>query len=425
MVKLESSAHANNLVHRDAAAFLHQSGSTPVQHAFTRVEGIWAEDENGHRFMDFHGNSCHNIGYNHPYLLSALSEQLHNLSFTPRGFTNEPAVALAEKLAVMWPYDMCKGKVLFGLSGSDAIEIALKLAYVATGRKRTISFADSWHGAGLGAVWVGGRASEREPFPPLEGCCYAAPYWHTADTLSSESAADISLQSIRKLFEEVGGFASFIAEPIRSTPHIPPEWFWPEVRRLCDEHGTLLIFDEIPTGLGKTGRLFSSEHFEVTPDMTVLGKSLGGAILPISAVLAHHRLDVSAHLAIGHYTHQKNPLLCRAGLAVLEIISGENLVERAARMGEYALQQLHILVQKYPVLQKCTGVGLLMSLELSKQFVGKLAALKKKCYEKGLNIGTSEGTSLCLSPPLIIEKKEIELAISLIESAINECLSAP
>ena len=121
-----------SLIARDADAFLHQVGSSPVEKTFRAVDGIWAEDHSGHRFMDFQGNTCHNIGYRHPRLIQALKDQLDALPFTPRGFTNEPAVELAEQLSELWPYG--KGRVLFGLSGADAIEMALKLAYAATGQ---------------------------------------------------------------------------------------------------------------------------------------------------------------------------------------------------------------------------------------------------------------------------------------------------
>jgi len=403
----------NGLLDRDAAVFLHQSGSTPVGGAFRAVDGVWVEDADGHRFMDFHGNTCHNIGYCHPRLIAALKEQLGLLPFTPRGFTNEPSVQLAERLSDLWPYG--KGQVLFGLSGADAIEMALKLAYVATGRTRTLAFEDSWHGAALGAVWVGGREKERRGFPRFEGCSHAVPFWPRKADEDAETTARLSLEDLRRLFAEIGGFACLLAEPIRSTPHVPPAWYWPEVERLCRDNGTLLIFDEIPTGLGKTGRLFSGEHFDVAPDMTVLGKSLGGAAVPLAAVIARDGLNVAAHMAIGHYTHQKNPLLCRAGLATLAIIEDEELADRAHRMGVRALAELQRIAALSRWLVGARGIGLLMAVEFHSPTEARAA--RTACFAAGLNASLSEGRFLTLSPPLTITEPDLDHALAIVADA--------
>lgn len=404
----------SELADRDAAVFLHQSGSTPVAAAFRSADGVWAEDTDGHRFMDFHGNTCHNIGYGHPRLIAALKDQLDRLAFTPRGFTDEPAVRLAERLSVLWPYG--KGRVLFGPSGADAIEMALKLAYVATARTRTLAFEDSWHGAALGALWAGGYQHERKGFPRFEGCFHAQPFWPRTAGDDAETAARRSLDDIRRLFAEPGGFACLVAEPIRSTPHVPPAWFWPEVGRLCRAYGTLLIFDEIPTGLGKTGRLFSGEHFKVVPDVTVLGKSLGGAAVPLAAMIARDDLNVAGHMAIGHYTHQKNPLLCRAGLATLDIIEDERLVERAARLGARALDELRRIAARSSRLAGAHGIGLLMAAEFRSPADARTA--KAACYAAGLNASLSEGRFLTLSPPLVIAEPDLGHALAIVADAV-------
>lgn len=404
----------NEIVDRDAAFFLYQAGSTPVESAFRSVEGVWAEDVNGHRFMDFHGNTCHNIGYRHPRLVAALKDQLDVLPFVPRGFTNEPAALLAQKLSDRWPYG--KGRVLFGLSGADAIEMALKLAYVATGRTRTLAFEDSWHGAGLGALWAGGREEERQGFPRFEGCYHVTPFWPREPGADVEEAACQSLREIQRLLAEVGGFACLLAEPIRSTPHVPPAWFWPEVGKRCFETGTLLIFDEVPTGLGKTGRLFSGAHFEVVPDMTVLGKSLGGAAVPLAALIARSDLNVSGHMAIGHYTHQKNPLLCRAGLATLDIIEDEGLAERARRLGALALTELRAIAMSSPQLVGARGIGLLMAVEFRSP--AQAQAARETCFANGLSASVSEGRFLVLSPPLTIGEHDLDRALSILAAAV-------
>ncbi|WP_420404033.1 aminotransferase class III-fold pyridoxal phosphate-dependent enzyme [Nisaea sp.] len=397
---------------RDADAFLHQTGSTPVAHAFTACRGAWAVDETGHRFLDFHGNTCHNIGYAHPRMVAALKQQIDALTFTPRLFTSEPAVELAEMLAARWPYGAAR--VLLGVSGTDAIEMALKLAYVATGRTRTVAFDGSWHGAALGALSVGGTAAEREEFPALEGCHHIHAFWprHEGETVAA--AAQTALEALKYSLEG-RDIAAVISEPIRATPHLPPDWFWPEIRALCDRTGTLLIFDEIPTGLGKTGRFFASQNFEAAPDITVLGKSLGGGILPLSAVIAHADLDVAPHLGIGHYTHQKNPVLARAGIETLRIIEDENLVERAARTGRRALGELQTLARNNPAFSGAQGIGCAMAVESADR--ANLTAMKEACYRLGLNTGTADGRYLTLSPPLTIPEDDFFHALRILGEA--------
>tara|TARA_E500000318_G_scaffold30558_1_gene30342 strand:- start:2522 stop:3751 length:1230 start_codon:yes stop_codon:yes gene_type:complete len=403
---------------RDASAFLHQAGSTPVDHVFVTCEGAWATDETGHRFLDFHGNSCHNIGYRHPKLIAALKEQLDTLSFTPRLFTSEPPVELAEMLAACWPYG--PAKVLLGVSGADAIEMALKLAYIATGRTSTVAFDGSWHGAALGALSVGGTAGERNGLPALEGCHHAPSYWPRRQGEDPETCARGSFDGLKKIFEG-DQIAALIAEPVRSTGQAAPDWFWPEVRTLCDRAETLLIFDEIPTGLGKTGRLFASEHTGIAPDVTVLGKSLGGGVLPLSAVIARTELDVAGHLGIGHYTHQKNPVLARAGIETLRIIEAENLVTSSAVKGRGALTVLERMIEEIPAYEVATGLGLSMAVACSNP--GQLKALKDACYRLGLNTGATDGRLLTLSPPLTISGDELAKATDILRHAAREVVS--
>lgn len=403
---------------RDAAAFLHQAGSTPVARAFVSCEGAWATDETGHRFLDFHGNSCHNIGYRHPRLIAALKEQLDTLCFTPRMFTSEPAVELAEMLAARWHYG--PAKVLLGTSGADAIEMALKLAYIATGRTSSAAFDGSWHGAALGALSVGGTVGERDGLPLLAGCHHAPSYWPRRQGENPETCAQNSLDRLKQILESKE-VATLIAEPVRSTGQTAPDWFWPEVRTLCDRAGTLLIFDEIPTGLGKTGRFFAGDHTGVAPDITVLGKSLGGGVLPLSAVIARAELDIAGHLGIGHYTHQKNPVLARAGIETLRIIDAENLVAASAAKGLDALHVLKRMTAEVHVYEAAFGLGLSMAVACSDP--GQLKDLKDACYRLGLNTGAADGRLLTLSPPLTISEDELATATEILRHAAFEVSS--
>lgn len=269
----------NDLIVRDAAAFFHQDGSTPCPFALASAKGVWLEDVEGRRFIDLHGNTAHHLGYGHPRLIAALKQQLDALPFSPRRFTNEPAIALAEKLLGHWPG--APAKVLFATGGSDAMEIALKLARVATGRHETISFEGSYHGHGFGAFGLSRAAPDPRLGPFLPGRHHVTGYWKGGD------GAEKTLAEMHALFaHSADKIGAVIAEPIRSNCHLPPDGFWPEVRRLCDTHGALLIFDEIPSGLGKTGRFFAFEHVGAVPDAVVFGKALGGGIAPIAAVIA-------------------------------------------------------------------------------------------------------------------------------------------
>src|SRR5207244_3181173 len=165
-------------------------------------------------------------------------------------------------------------------------------------------------------------------------------------------------------WERESDVAAVIAEPARAVPYFAPPDDWQAVREACSRHGTLLIFDEIPTGLGKTGRMFACEHDGVVPDILVLGKALGGGILPIAAVIACPELDVGGAYAFGHYTHEKNPVTARAALTTIEIIEDEGLVANAEKVGAFALERLVGLKERCPVVGDVRGRGLMIGIEL-------------------------------------------------------------
>ena len=276
--------------------------STPCLNAIAKAEGIWIEDVAGRRYMDFHGNNVHHIGYGHPRLKTAIAEQMDALPFAPRRYANAPAVALAAQARrEISPFG--PAKVLFTTGGSDAIEVAVKIARAATGRFKTLSFWDAFHGAGIGAGALSGEALFRSgPAAPLvAGAMHVAPfgsYRCPYGTSSAEASGEACARMIEYVLEREGDIACLVAEPIRAVPYLPPAGFWARVRAACDRHGTLLVFDEIPTGLGKTGKMFACQHDGVAPDILVLGKALGGGILPIAAVLARPELDVGARVGV-------------------------------------------------------------------------------------------------------------------------------
>lgn len=414
------------LVDRDRRRFLHQSLSTPVLTAIVRAEGLWLEDAAGRRYMDFHGNNVHHIGYGHPRLKAALKAQMDDLPFTPRRFTSEPAVLLAEKLAAISPGDL--SKVLFATGGSDAIDMALKLARAATGRHKTLSFWDSFHGAGFGGISVGGEALFRSgPVGPLlpganhvpPFACYRCAYGHDDATTCKLACA----RMVDYVLEKEGDVAAVIAEPVRAVPYLPPPGFWQIVRDACDRHGALLIFDEIPNGLGKTGRMFASEHDGVVPDMMVLGKALGGGMLPLAALIVQPALDVLGDRALGHYTHEKNPLTARAGLTTIEIIEDEGLVENAAEVGAYLLDRLHDLKDRHRLIGDVRGRGFLAGIELVTDedrtpAAAQADAVMYRALTAGLSFKTTMGNVLTLTPPLIAARADIDRAVAILDDAL-------
>ena len=416
------------LLERDSGAFLHQSLSTPCLATIRRAEGIWIEDHDGRRFMDLHGNSVHHVGYGHPRVISAIKAQLDALPFSPRRFTNEAAIRLAERLGALAPGGTAK--VLFTTGGSDANEVALKIARAATGRFKTVSFWDAFHGAGLGAAAVGGEATFRSHIagPLLPGAehvapfaCYRCPYSHAGPDVCGLACA----RMVDYVLEREGDVAAVIGEPMRAVPHVPPPGFWKAVRQACDRHGALLILDEIPTGLGKTGRMFACEHDDVVPDIVTLGKALGGGVLPIAACLARPGLDVGGDFAIGHYTHEKNPVTAAAALATLDVIADEGLVERAADLGAHALARLRSFGTGQSLVGDVRGRGLMLGVEIVKDRATReenheaAERIFYRCLEGGVSFKISQGCVLTLSPPLVISREDLDRALDVVEQAID------
>ncbi len=198
------------------------------------------------------------------------------------------------------------------------------------------------------------------------------------------------------------------------------------MREACHAHGTLLIFDEIPTGLGKTGRFFAAEHDGAAPDIVVLGKALGGGVLPLAACLARDELNVAGAFALGHYTHEKNPVTAAAALATLDVIERDDLVAHAQRVGDSALQRMHEMKARHPLIGDVRGRGLLLGLELVEDRAGKAparAAAERVLYRalsRGLSFKTTMGNVLTLTPPLIVTLQQMRQALDI----LDECLAA-
>jgi 4-aminobutyrate aminotransferase len=425
-LKDQIDAKTRRLLEEDAQYFLHQSLSTPCLNALKSCGGIYIEDVQGRRYMDFHGNNVHQVGFANPRVIAAIKAQLDQLPFCTRRYTNEPAVRLARKLAQLAPGNL--NKVLFAPGGTSAIGMALKLARAATGRFKTVSMWDSFHGASLDAISIGGEAIFRKGIGPLlPGAEHVPP--PDPSHCPFECGRQCSLQCARYLeyvLEKEGDVAAVVAETVRSAPYIPPPDYWKTVRAACDRHGALLILDEIPHGLGRTGKMFTCEHYDVVPDMLVLGKGLGGGVFPLAALIAREDLDVMPDRALGHYTHEKNPVACAAGLATIECLEEDGLLENARLLGEHALARIADLAKKHALVAGGRGLGLLLGIELVKNKTTRERAhdaaewIMYRALEKGLSFKVSMGNLLTLTPALTIKREELDQALNIIDQCVTE-----
>ena len=415
-----------SLLDEDARYFLHQSLSTPCFDALVGAEGIYLVDTEGRRFMDFHGNSVHQVGYRHPKVIAAVKHQLDTLPFSPRRFTNATAVELARRLVALAPPPL--GKVLFAPGGTSAIGMAIKLARIATGRHKTISMWDAFHGASLDTISIGGEAMFRKNIGPLlAGTEHVPPCApghcpYRCGERCSLACADY----VEYVLDKEQDVAAVIVETIRSTDvQIPPPEYYRTLRRACDRHGALLILDEIPIGLGRSGKFFAFEHYGIVPDMVVLGKGLGGAVFPIAALIAKSDLDVAGDIALGHYTHEKSSVGCAAALATLDVIDDERLLEHATSLGVHALALLRELQSRHTIVADVRGIGLLLAMELRDPQSGAPAAeaaerTMYECLARGLSFKVGQGNVLTLGPPLIITRAELERAVGIIDDAMTQ-----
>ncbi|MAF12234.1 aspartate aminotransferase family protein [Candidatus Poribacteria bacterium] len=414
------------ILDEDERYFLRQSLSTPCMNVLEACDGIYLQDAQGRRYMDFHGNSVHQVGFGHPRVVEAITEQMRKLSFCTRRYTNAVAVELAKKLVDITPGDL--SKALFAPGGTSAVGLALKLARMATGRHKTISMWDSFHGASLDAISIGGAAGFRRNAGPLLPGAEHVPYPHAGHCLfgcggeCNTRCADY----VEFILRNEGDIAAVIAEPTRSAAIFPPADYWRKVRDACDRYGALLIFDEIPHALGRTGRMFAYEHDGVDPDILVLGKGLGGGIFPFAAVLARGELDVAPDAALGHYTHEKNPVACAAALATLQVIEEEGLLERSSTLGEHALQRLRAMADRHGVIGEARGRGLLLGVELieagdpSKPANDLADRVMYAALTKGLSFKVTMGNVLSLAPPLTITQDELDRALDIVDECLRE-----
>jgi 4-aminobutyrate aminotransferase len=419
-------AETRRWLDEDARYFLHQSLSTPCLDVLAACAGPYLQDLQGKRILDFHGNSVHQVGFGHPRVVEAIQEQMQSLSFCSRRYTNIPAIKLAKKLAELAPGPL--GKILLAPGGTSAIGIALKLARMATGRFKTVSMWDSFHGASLDAISVGGEAIFRQGVGPLlPGTEHVPP--PDAQHCPWGCGGECTLKCadyVEYVLQKEGDVAAVVAETVRSSPFIPPKGYWQTIREACDRHGVLLILDEIPNCLGRTGKMFTVEHYDIVPDMLVIGKGLGGGIFPLAALIAREDLDVAPDRALGHYTHEKNPVACAAALATIQVLEEERLLENARVLGDYALTRMCAMKQAHPAIGDVRGLGLLMGMELVKDRQTRERAtdlaeeVLYRALGKGLSFKLSMGNIITLAPPLNITREQIDQALDILDVCVSE-----
>ncbi len=411
------------LLDRDAAVFLHQALSTPCLEAVVHADGAWLTTLSGQRILDFHGNSVHQLGHAHPAVVAAMKAQLDTLAFCPRRFTCEVTVHLAEKLTSLAPEPL--GKLLLVPSGSAAIGMALRLARYATGRHKTISMWDAFHGANLDAISVGGEAIFRKDVGPLLPGSEHVPPPGLADRFFGNDGrgAERLADYIDYMLGVQGDVAAVVAEPVRwTTVEPPPADFWPRIRASCDRHGALLIFDEIPSAMGRCGTFFVHEQMGCVPDMVAIGKGLGGGIMPQAALIVRRDLDVGSEVALGHYTHEKSPLGSAAALATIKTIEGDGLLERAKALGARGQAMLETVAGRHRAIARVRHIGAFFGVELRQPDGTPAAEMADRvlyaALDRGLSFKVGGSNVLTLCPPLTISDGEFDHAISVLDEAL-------
>ncbi|ELA9391799.1 aspartate aminotransferase family protein [Vibrio parahaemolyticus] len=413
------------LLKRDSEVFLHQAMSTPCLDTLEAAEGIYIQDSTGKKYMDFHGNNVHQLGYGHPHVIKRVQEQIAKLPFSPRRFTNETAIECAEKLT-----QICGGelnRVLFAPGGTSAVGMALKLARHITGNYKVVSLWDSFHGASLDAISVGGEACFRQGMGPLmAGVERIPPAVSYRGAFPVADGSDVHYADyLEYVIEKEGGVGAFIAEAVRNTDvQVPSQAYWKRIREICDKHNVMLIIDDIPNGMGRSGEWFTYQAYDIEPDMLCIGKGLGGGLVPIAAMVTKDKYNTAEQISMGHYTHEKSPIGCAAALATMEAIEQDGLLDKAKVDSQFMREKLLEMKAKYPVIGDVRGIGMLWGIELVTDHESKARAYDEaeavlyQCLNNGVSFKVSQGNVIQLSPPLIITREQLTEALAIFEEAI-------
>ena len=416
-----------------------------------RAEGIYLWDTDGKRYLDgSSGAMVSNIGHSNPRVLAAMQAQMAKSTFGYRlHFQNQPAEDLARMTAQMMPAGL--DRVFFVSGGSEAVESAIKLArqYALTqGRDKAwkvISRYPSYHGSTLGALAITGMDSFTEPFAPMMRMMPRVPAptcYLDRDNLSDHDRGLRYAEMLRAEIIAQGPetVLAFIMEPVGGASTgalVAPDSYYARIRQICDEFGILLIYDEVMTGAGRTGRFVAAQHWGVTPDIMALSKGFAAGYVPLGAMVARGDL-VEAVLNAGGFQHGHtyagNPLACAAGCAVLTELQQAGLIDNAARMGDLLKSKLEALKDRYPFIGDVRGKGLLLAFELVAdrasmtplpKGLNAYLRLVDLAYERGLIIyarrtrGGLEGDHFMVCPPLIVTPAQIDEIMGLLTDALD------
>ncbi|MGY6449507.1 aspartate aminotransferase family protein [Vibrio parahaemolyticus] len=418
-------ARTQALLKRDSEVFLHQAMSTPCLDTLEAAEGIYIQDATGKKYMDFHGNNVHQLGYAHPHVIKRVQEQIAKLPFSPRRFTNETAIECAEKLTQICGGDL--NRVLFAPGGTSAVGMALKLARHITGNYKVVSLWDSFHGASLDAISVGGEACFRQGMGPLmAGVERIPPAVSYRGAFPVTDGSDVHYADyLEYVIEKEGGVGAFIGEAARNTDvQVPSKAYWKRIREICDKHNVMLIIDDIPNGMGRSGEWFTYQAYDIEPDMLCVGKGLGGGLVPIAAMVTKDKYNTAEQISMGHYTHEKSPIGCAAALATMEAIEQDGLLDKVKADSQFMREKLLEMKAKYPVIGDVRGIGMLWGIELVTDHESKARAYDEaeavlyQCLNNGVSFKVSQGNVIQLSPPLIITREQLTEALAIFEEAI-------
>ena len=371
-----------------------------------QADGSTITDIDGKEYIDcLGGYGVFSLGHRHPEVVAAVKEQLDMMPLSSKILLDKPMADLAELLAQVTPGDLQYS--FFGNSGAEAVEGALKLARLHTGRRKIVATVNSFHGKTMGALSATGRDLFREPFLPLLEGFVHVPF---GDAEALKTAVDSETAAV--IIEPIQGEGGII---------VPPDDYLPLARTICDQHGALLICDEVQTGLGRTGKLFACEHYGVVPDILATAKALGGGVMPIGAFTA--RPLVWDKLINSPFLHTStfggNPLACSAAIAAITVLQRDNLAQRAAETGGQFLTKLRRLADEYPeVIREVRGKGLMIGLELTKEGVGGM--LMAELINGGVLVAYTLNNPkvIRIEPPLIITNEQVERVMEVMRQAV-------